>query len=321
MRKPSSKPDSLGDIFKQIGGQETCRRLSHAFLERVGQDDELLKIFPKNLSTLSEHFALFVSERLGGPAAYTAKRGKQSLVCRHAHLSISTDESERWLGHMFAAIDDVGIKDPANAILRQYFIDTAKTLTDPFLPLYRMPLDELTARIRKEPKLLDRSPAGHSLLRDAASRWDAPRVRMLLEAGADPNAEELLGHGPLYRAVNADVPGSEEDGKLVVQLLIQFGADVNKPSGPGKSTPLHVTARRGHVFLAAELLRAGATLEAKDSKGETPLRRAVNCQQEAMVGFLLSKGANPRTRDKNGLTPFDATKIEVIRSVLGRKSY
>ena len=316
MRKPSSKPDSLGDIFEQIGGKETCQRLSHAFHHRVEQDEELRKIFPKNLSTLSEHFALFVSERLGGPAAYTAKRGKQSLVCRHAHLSISTDESERWLGHMFAAIDDVGIRDPAKAILRQYFIDTAKTLTDPFLPLYQMPLDLLTARIKEEPELLGLSPAGHSLLRDAASRWDAQRVQLLLEKGADPNAEELLGHAPLYRAVNANVPGSENQGQQVVQLLIRFGADIHKPSGPGKSTPLHVTARRGHAFLAEILLNSGATLEVKDSKGETPLRRAVNCRQEGMVLFLLSKGANLHTRDKMGQTPRDAAKTEVIRNAL-----
>ena len=320
MRVPISKPDSVKALFEQVGGQETCHRLSHAFHERVGQDDELRKIFPKNLLTLSEHFALFITERLGGPAAYTAKRGKQSLVCRHAHLSISTDESERWLGHMFAAIDDVEINEPSKSILRDYFVETAKTLTDPFLPLYQLPLNLLTARLKEEPELLGQSPAGHSLLRDAAMRWDAKRVQVLLESGADPNSEELLGHGPLYRAVNAEVPGSEEEGKQVVQLLIQFGADVNKPSGPGKSTPLHVTARRGHVFLAEILLKAGAIIESRDNKGETPLRRAVNCRQEAMVVFLLSKGASPRTRDKNGLTPLDATKSEVIRSVLGRKS-
>ena len=320
MRLPISKPDSVKALFEQVGGQETCQRLSHAFHERVGKDDELRKIFPKNLLTLSEHFALFITERLGGPAAYTAKRGKQSLVCRHAHLSISTDESERWLGHMFAAIDDVEINEPSKSILRDYFVETAKTLTDPFLPLYQLPLNLLTARLKEEPELLGQSPAGHSLLRDAAMRWDAKRVQVLLESGADPNSEELLGHGPLYRAVNAEVPGSEEAGKQVVELLIKHGAGVNYQSGPGKSTPLHMTARRGHVFLAEILLKAGAIIGSRDNKGETPLRRAVNCRQEAMVVFLLSKGASPRTRDKNGLTPLDATKSEVIRSALGSKS-
>ena len=318
MQVSSSGRASLKGLSELVGGLETCRRLSHRFHERVARDAELHKVFPKNMSHLSEHFALFLSERLGGPPAYTAKRGKQSLLCRHAHLSISTDESDRWLGHMFAAIDDVGIAEPARAQLREFFTETANTLTDPFLPLYNLPLDELHARIKQEPDILPPSQMGHSLLREAVSRWDAPRVQLLLEAGANPNSQEPLGHGPLYRAANSDIPGTESDGREVVELLIRFGAAVDRQSGPGKSTPLHMAARRGHLFLAEVLLHAGANIEQKDAKGETPLRRAVNCNQEAMVLFLLSRRANALTKDKLGQRPIDRARTQAIQDALKR---
>ncbi len=316
MRKSKTDSTILSGVIDAVGGLEACQRLSHQFHMRVEQDSRLREIFPKDMTRLSEHFAMFLCERMGGPADYTTKRGKQSLICRHAHLSISTDEADRWLGHMFGAIDDVGIDEPARQQLREHFVETAKSLTDPFLPLYRLPLEKLKAKIIADPSLLEVSPAGHSLLRDAVSHWDAPRAKLLLEAGSDPNSEELLGHGPLYRAVNSSIAGPDEAGKQTVQLLILFGADINKPSGPGKSTPLHMTARRGHVFLAEVLIGAGADIEIRDSKGETPLRRAVNCGQEPMVNLLLNRGANPFSLDNQRRSPHDVVRHEAIRQSL-----
>ena len=249
-------------------------------------------IFPKDLIKLIERFALFLIDRLGGAADYTAKRGKQSLVCRHAHLAISTDEAERWLTHMSAAADDVGIAEPAKARLLNYFVETAQTLTDPFLPYYHLPLDELRAEIGVNSGLLQQSHMGHSLLRDAVCRWDALRVRLLLELGSDAKTKEPLGHGLLYRATNSTVAASCDEGKEVVEQLIQFGAEVNLHSGPCKTTPLHMAARRGHIHFVDVLLKAGAHIDAKDSKGHTPLRRAANCRQEEMVKYLLLRGAS-----------------------------
>ena len=316
MPKPRKGSESLRGLHDVIGGIEACRHLSHLFHERVAKDEVLSKRFPKNMPALSEHFALFLGERLGGPATYTAKRGKQSLICRHAHLSISTDEADRWLGHMSSAINEAGIGQVEGETLRAFFAETAATLTDPFLPFYQLPLEKLSQQINADPSLLGLSSAGHSLLRHAVSRWDAPRVKLLLESGASATTEEPLGHGLLYRVANAGVPGLEEQGSAIAEMLIHYGADINKPSGPGKSTPIHLAARRGHVLLAKTLVKAGANIEARDTKGETPLRRAVNCQQEPMVAFLLTEGANPFSRDKTGRTPMDAARSEDIRLAL-----
>ena len=313
-----SGSQSLNDVYDLIGGLEVCPRLSEIFHQRVLQDPVLRKMFPKNTASLNEHFALFLGERFGGPPAYTAKRGKQSLLCRHAHLSISTEEADRWLGHICAVIEDVGIVEPTRSRLRKYFIDAAKTLTDPFIPLYDLRLDELREQITVNPELLQASSMGHSLLRNAVCRWDAPRVRLLLESGASASVQEPLGHQPLYRAANSVVPGGESEGVVIIQLLVKHGGDVNWQSGPGKSTPLHMAARRGNVLLAESLVTRGADIEGKDAKGESPLRRAVNCGQEQMVHFLLSSGANPLSRDKLGRTPADVARHDRIRDLLGQ---
>lgn len=305
-------------LYEHIGGMETCQRLSERFHERVARDAALREIFPRNLTPTTERFTLFIAEQLGGPTDYTAKRGKQSLICRHAHLSIATAEAQAWLGHMFVALDEVGITAPALQRLRDYFTETAHTLTDPLLPFYRLPLDELRALLEQNPAPATASEMGHTLLGEAVCRWDLPRVRLLLEFGANVNTESLLGHDPLYHATNASAPGSEAEGRGVVELLLRYGADVNRPSGPGQSTPLHMTARRDHVTLAEVLLDAGADMEKKDSKGETPLRRAVNCGKEGMVVFLLSRGADPLSQDKQGRTVFSVARQERIRKALSQ---
>jgi ankyrin repeat protein len=47
--------------------------------------------------------------------------------------------------------------------------------------------------------------------------------------------------------------------------------------------------------------------------GETPLRRALNCRQPAMIGLLLAHGANPDSPDKRGLTPRQVAKRRGLR--------
>lgn len=308
--------DQATILFDHIGGWETCQRLSERFHDRVANDPALRAIFPNNLTRLTEWFALFLAEKLGATPDYTARRGKQSLGCRHAHLSIGADDAERWLSHMFAAMEEVGVSELAQQRLQEYFTEIAHTLGDPFLPYYLLPLDELRAKLNQDSHLATTSDRGRSLLRDAAHRWDLPRVALLLSYGAGINVLDRLGHDPLYHALTPLASSLEAEGVAVVGLLIQHGANVNGQSGPEKTTPLHMAARRGHVGIAEVLLEAGAEIEGKDSKGETPLRRAVNCGQVGMVRLLLSHGADPLSRDKQGRTPLDAVRHEPIRRAL-----
>lgn len=303
-------------LFERIGGMEACRRLSAGFHGRVAGNPVLAPMFPKDLARATEHLALYLAERLGGPADYTARRGKQSLRCRHAHLPIGSPEAHAWLELMLASVDAAEIAEPARQALHSFFIGAATELSDPLRDLYRLPLDELRPILARRPALATEADMGRTLLAEAAGRWDVPRVEALLAAGSGARTPDGLGHDALYRAANAQWPEREAEGRAVVGLLIEHGADVNAVGGPGRITALHAAARRGTIEIAAALLAGGADIEAQDAKGETALRRAVNCGKERMVRLLLAHGADPRSQDKRGRSVVDAARTEAVRAML-----
>lgn len=304
---------SLAGVYEAIGGIEAFRRISKRFHHKIEQDPTLRGFFPKNMAALEENLALYLTERSGGPSDYTTTRGKTSLFCRHAHLAIGTEEAALWLEHMTAALAEEGVGKEASTQLLSHLTQLAATLADPFVLLYRLPVADLREKLQEEPSLALANDRGRNLLCAAAIAWDIPRLRLLLEFGADVEAKDSGGHTPLYRAANGQ--GCEEEGRAALELLIEFGANVNQVTGVGGMTPLHMSARRGTTRIAEALLNAGADIEARDKKGETPLRRAVNCGQERMVCLLLNRGANSQSTDTNGRTPIDAARSENMRKL------
>jgi hemoglobin len=295
-------------IYERIGGMDTFRRLADAFYQCIEQDPLLRPMFPQDLIRPREKQALVLAEPFGGPADYTRKHGKTSLLCRHASFAIGPNEVQAWLGHMVAALDAVGIPEPERTRMRQYFDKTAPALADLLLPFRRLTLEQLKNHLEQSPALVHQQCGdGSTLLHAAAGNWDIDRVTLLLEKGAAVD----VGHSPLCNAANRYVDRAErtaETGKVVVEILIRRGADVNRPRGPEAQTPLHMAARRGNLAIAQALLDGGAALEAQDKKGETPLRRAVNCGHPEFVSLLLAYGADVNARDKQGRTPLQAAR-------------
>lgn len=310
--------NTLTGINEAVGGMETFRRISKRFHRKIEGDAVLRGFFPKDMAALEERLALYLAERTGGPSSYTAVRDKTSLFCRHAHLAIGTVEAEHWLDHMTAALAEEGVSADASVTLLSNLSELAATLADPLVLLYRVPLTTLREKLEEDRSLARTNDRGRNLICAAAMAWDVPRMRLLLEFGADVDAEDCAGHTPLYRVANGG--GREEDGLEALELLIAHGADVNQVTGIGGMTPLHMSARRGTTGIARALLDAGANVEAKDKKGETPLRRAVNCGHEQMACLLLNAGANPRSTDKNGRTPIDAARSESMRRLFAVRS-
>lgn len=145
-------------------------------------------------------------------------------------------------------------------------------------------------RLRKDTALVhDRYTANRTLLHGIAASGVLALVETLLELGADPNALDEAGHTPLYCLANETQ--SNEAG-ATVHALVQAGADVNAAGGVKRCTPLHMAARRGNVGVAEALLNHGAWIEARDSRGDTPLRRALNCRKNALAEFLTARGAS-----------------------------
>ena len=98
-------------------------------------------------------------------------------------------------------------------------------------------------------------------------------------------------------------PGSQEHGctllhvatwwgwRNVVQLLLEEGADCNKPAYNGW-TPLHVAASRGHKDLFKFLLERGADSDKADLDGRTP-----GCLNQVFMDHELVVGSFPHGWD------------------------
>ncbi|XP_068279051.1 cyclin-dependent kinase 4 inhibitor B-like [Nyctibius grandis] len=113
---------------------------------------------------------------------------------------------------------------------------------------------------------MEESPRGDSSgdrLCSAAARGDHEKVRKLLDAGADPNGTNSFGRTPLQ----VMMLGSPR----VAELLLQRGADPNRPDPRTGCLPAHDAARAGFLETLAALHRAGARLDLPDGRGRLPV--------------------------------------------------
>ncbi len=143
----------------------------------------------------------------------------------------------------------------------------------------------------------------------AAARWGQVAVaEVLLSHGADPGAKALYGATPLQVSVLEAQVGA-------ARVLLSHGADVNARDLFGKA-PLHDAALRGNRELVALLLDYGADATAADDNGTTPLHLAARGGDKAMMKVLLSHRADPRARNLAGATPYDEAQQQGYIAIL-----
>lgn len=126
--KAMSTPETT--IYDQVGGAETFRRLVDSFYARVEQDPLLRPLFPADLEPGKLHQTLFLIQYFGGPADYGQLRGHPRLRMRHSPFAIGPAERSAWLDHMLAAVDAVGIAEPARSAMRGYFEMAASAMVN-----------------------------------------------------------------------------------------------------------------------------------------------------------------------------------------------
>lgn len=95
-----------------------------------------------------------------------------------------------------------------------------------------------------------------------------------------------------------------KDFKQKIHLLVSAGFDVNAPASGSLNefTPLSTVVKIAKTpeELIDLLIANGANIEAPSRQGLTPLHCAVMLQNVQLLKFLLSRGANPNSVDKNG---------------------
>ncbi|MDI1245616.1 MAG: ankyrin repeat domain-containing protein [Rhodoferax sp.] len=162
----------------------------------------------------------------------------------------------------------------------------------------------------------------------AVKRDDATQVSALLKIGFDPNTSDPAGVPGLMLAmkessfnvvkvllshpkIKVEVRNVADENPLMLaalkgekelcQLMIQKGADVNKPGW----APLHYAATNGHLEVVRLLLDEHAYIDAASPNNTTPLMMAAQYGTPAAVKLLLEAGADPWLRNDLGLTAID----------------
>ncbi len=177
-------------------------------------------------------------------------------------------------------------------------------------------IDYVRSRLTSDPALAqERYARGRTLLHAAAGEGNLPTVELLLRLGADPNAADEGGHTPLYSVGNECRVARGGD---VVRALAHAGADVNAQTGVKQCSALHMAARRGNDSVAEALLDYGADIEARDSMGDSPLRRAVNCRKPGVATLLIARGADVNSRGSEGKTVLEAARSDAMKQTLAR---
>ena len=119
----------------------------------------------------------------------------------------------------------------------------------------------------------------------AADRNYATCVRLLLEAGADPDIASAHG----YKVGNPlNVAARNASDPLVLKTLLDFGADVDSCGIDGMTGLTHA-ARRDNASFGILLLEYGANINATSAAGQTPLSTAVAYNSHNILRLLLDR--------------------------------
>jgi hemoglobin len=123
--------DNQTSFYAAVGGEETFRRLVHAFYQSVADDPVLRPVYPaKDLGPAEEHLRLFLMQYWGGPGTYSEQRGHPRLRMRHARFTIGEAERDAWLRHMRAALDDLELDESLDNQLWDYLVMAAHSLVN-----------------------------------------------------------------------------------------------------------------------------------------------------------------------------------------------
>lgn len=107
----------------------------------------------------------------------------------------------------------------------------------------------------------------------ASSKRSPEIVRLLIEHGADINAQDRKLLTPLHFTSVSENPASE-----IVKVLIEHGADINALD-ERKRTPFHLAAYYSLALkgdIVRQFISHGANIDAKDERGRTPFQVAAS---------------------------------------------
>lgn len=143
---------------------------------------------------------------------------------------------------------------------------------------------------------------GMTPLMAAAKEADYETIAVLLEAGADPEAQGPAGATALMYAAAWNTSNA-------IKALLDAGADLDARDAAGQ-TSLLLALQHRQGGNAARLIEAGASVDAADAQGVTPLMLAAEIGRADLVVLLLNAGAAPDLTDLQGRTAHDRAVLK-----------
>jgi truncated hemoglobin YjbI len=291
-------------IYHLVGGSETFYKLARAFYARVENDPVLRPLYPRHLDGCpTRNLSRFLTQFFGGPCEHSQHSSQPSLREAHARFRIGPTERDAWLRNMTAALEDVGIQEPARSAMRSYFAEASA-----FLMNSPEPARETV------PIALEVPTPVH---REVGKRWAEQRAyEELVSAALAGEAERVLqwAESDLIRAQTHRDPASlltmlavmhgTGDGDLMtdVQRRLKVEPSLASSRYGGGRTLLHDAAGHWSVAFAELLLGLGADPNATDDAGHAPLYTAGNrfvqapdrsqADGGAVVRLLVQAGAD-----------------------------
>ena len=104
---------------------------------------------------------------------------------------------------------------------------------------------------------------------------------------------------------------SAQNGHVeVVALLIDAGAELDRPLRADRASPLYIAAQNGHLDVVRLLVGRGADPNARRLGGFSPFWKACDRGHKAIVELLLllSDRVDVSARADNGVSPAQAAK-------------
>ena len=135
------------------------------------------------------------------------------------------------------------------------------------------------------------------------------KARAWLDAGLSPDFEgKMIGTGLMIGAWEGNIP--------LMELFLSRGADINKVNALGEQAIL-LAAWKGRIEAVRWLVERGAKIN-REGKQWAALHYSTFAGHEAIVSFLLERGADVNALSTNGSTPLMMAAREGRESIADR---
>jgi hemoglobin len=121
------------NFWREIGGRATFEKLVRAFYDGVQTDEVLWPMYPHDdLEGAIQRLTGFLEQYWGGPGTYSEQRGHPRLRIRHNPFKVNPDARDRWLTHMRAAVEGLGLSPLHENMLWEYLERAAHAMVNTF---------------------------------------------------------------------------------------------------------------------------------------------------------------------------------------------